>query len=193
MIANIRNSIQRIPPDLRRTIGRILALAFVVGISLYIFSIRDQAEQLAVYGYPGIFLFALLTSATVILPAPGLIVVFSMGAVLNPLWVGVFAGLGAAVGELSGYLAGYSGRAVIENTRTYDRIRSWMHRHQRASSWLIFLLAFLPLPLFDLAGIAAGTLKMPVLRFLGWVAAGKVFKMLVVAYLGTASIHIFGL
>ena len=176
----------------RQTLSRILAFAFVVGISVWIFLMRDQMEDLAVYGYPGVFLFAALTSATVILPAPGLLVVYALGAALNPLAVGIAAGLGAAIGELSGYLAGYSGRAVIENGQAYERIRGWIQKHGRASGWLIFVLALLPITLFDLAGMAAGALKMPVWWFLAWETPGKILKMIIVAYLGAYSIHLFG-
>jgi uncharacterized membrane protein YdjX (TVP38/TMEM64 family) len=168
---------------------RVLAFLFVVALSVYIYLIRDQVASLGLYGYPGVFLFALLTSATVVLPAPGLILVFSLGGVLNPVWVGIAAGFGATLGELSGYLAGYSGRTVVENTRGYTRISRWMEHHGRASSWLILLVAFLPLPVMDLAGIAAGALRMSVFRFQIWCLWGKIAKMVLVAYLGTLSIE----
>ena len=193
MLTSIRRKIEHIPPTTRQTVWRVLAFAFVVALSVWIFLIRDRMHELAVYGYPGVFLFAVLTSATVILPAPGLIVVYAFGAVLNPFWVGTAAGLGAAIGELSGYLAGYSGRAVIENVQSYERIQGWLQKHGRASGWLIFILAFLPITLFDLAGMAAGALKMSVWWFLAWETPGKILKMVVVAYLGAYSIHLFGL
>lgn len=176
----------------RQTLSRLLAFAFVLGLSVWIFLIRDRMDELAVYGYPGVFLFAALTSATVILPAPGLLVVYALGSALNPLGVGIAAGLGAAIGELSGFLAGYSGRAVIENAETYNRVRGWLEKHGRASGWIIFLLAFLPITLFDLAGIAAGALKMSVWWFLAWETPGKILKMIIVAYLGAYSIPLFG-
>ena len=72
-------------PNRRLTLFRILALLAVIAISVYIFSIRDQAEKLAVYGYPGIFLLSFMAYATVILPAPGVAVVFTMGAIFNPI------------------------------------------------------------------------------------------------------------
>ena len=53
------------------TIARILALVVVIGISVFVYSIRDQAEKFAVYGYPGVFIIAFLANATVLLPAPG--------------------------------------------------------------------------------------------------------------------------
>ncbi len=96
------------------TIARVLSLLAVIAITVYIFSIRDQAAQLAVYGYPGIFLLSILANATLFLPAPGVAFVFSMGAVFPPLPVALAAGAGAALGELSGYLAGFPGRAVLE-------------------------------------------------------------------------------
>ena len=193
LLPSIRQKIEHIPPATRQMVGRVLAFAFVVALSVWIFLIRDRMDELAVYGYPGVFLFAGLTSATVILPAPGLIVVYALGAALNPFWVGIAAGLGSAIGELSGYLAGYSGRAVIENVQSYERIRGWIQKHGKASGWLIFILAFLPITLFDLAGMAAGALKMSVWWFLAWETPGKILKMVVVAYLGAYSIHLFGL
>ena len=80
----------------------------VVGITVYVYSIRDHVEEFAELGFFGAFLIMLIANATVILPAPGLAVIFAMGAVLNPLGVGLSAGLGGALGEVTGYLAGYS-------------------------------------------------------------------------------------
>jgi membrane protein YqaA with SNARE-associated domain len=174
----------------RLNLLRLLALVLVIAISVYVFSIRDQAEELAKYGYPGIFLLSILANATVLLPAPGVLFVFAMGAVFHPVWVALAAGLGAALGELSGYLAGFSGQAVIENTQIYNRIRDWMERNIRLSYLAISLLAFIPNPFFDLAGVAAGTLKMPVSKFLFFCAIGKILKMLAFAYAGAASLDV---
>jgi membrane protein YqaA with SNARE-associated domain len=178
-------------PRVRQNLSRFLAIAFVIGISVYIFSLGDRIEALQVYGYPGVFLFTLLTSATIILPAPGLLVVFSMATVINPVGVALAAATGAALGEVSGYLAGYSGRAVIEQTDTYERITTWMTENERKSGLMIGFLAFVPLPFMDLAGMAAGALRMSIWRFLGWCFFGKVLKMTVVVLLAVSSISIF--
>ena len=172
------------------TIGRLLALIFVIGISVYIFSIRDQAEQLAAYGYPGIFLLSLLAYATVLLPAPGVAIVFTMGAVFSPIGVALAAGAGAALGELSGYLAGFSGQAVIERTDTYARLSQWMRRNGPLT---VLILSALPNPFFDLAGVAAGSLKMPVRRFIFWCWIGETIKMTLFAFAGSFSLDkLFG-
>lgn len=164
---------------------RLLSLLLVIGISVYIFTIRNQAEKFAAYGYPGIFLICVLANATVLLPAPGVAVVFAMGSIFNPLAVGVVAGTGSAIGELSGYIAGFSGQVIAERTPLYDRITSWMQNY----GWLtILILAAIPNPFFDLAGMAAGALKMPIGKFLLWDMLGKIIKMLVFAYAGAYSI-----
>ena len=86
---------------------RVLALFAVVGITLFFYSMRDRIEEFQQWGYPGIFLIALLANATVLLPAPGVAVIYAMGAIFgNPFGVGLAAGLGGTIGELSGYLAG---------------------------------------------------------------------------------------
>lgn len=172
---------------LKLTLARIGALVFVIAVSVFVYSIRDRADILVRYGYPGIFLLSILASATIVLPAPGLVFVFAAGALpaLSPLGVGVAAGLGATLGELSGYLAGFSGRAIIEDRAMYDRLEGGMKKYGPV---VIAGLGFLPIPFFDLAGIAAGALKMPVQRFLFWCAVGKIPKMLLVAYAGAYSV-----
>ena len=178
-------SASRMNKATRTTLARIAALLVVIGISLYIFSIRDQAAKLALYGYPGVFILTFLAYGTVLFPPPGVAVVFAMGAVLNPLLVGVISGFGAALGELIGYLAGFSGQGVAERSNRYEKLYGWM---QRNGSLTIFVLAALPNPFFDIGGIIAGALRMPYSRFLLFCWLGETIKMTTIAYMGgTAS------
>ena len=164
---------------------RVLALAVVIGITVYIFSIRDRVEDFAQYGYPGIFLVMLLANATVIIPAPGVAVVFAMGNIFNPFLVALAAGTGGAIGELSGYLAGFSGQAIVENTKAYNRVSPWV---QKYGAWAILVLSAFPNPFFDLAGIAAGVAKIPVWKFLLFCWIGQIIKMGLFAFAGAYSI-----
>lgn len=173
-------------PSRRLQLARLLALLFVIAITVLIYAYRDRAAELGRFGYPGIFLLSILANATIVLPAPGLALVFGFGGVFHPLGVGLAAGLGATLGELSGYLAGFSGQAVIENRKLYERFEGYMRRYGPLT---ITVLAFLPLPVFDLAGIAAGALKMPVHHFLLWCFLGKFPKMLLIALAGAYSVE----
>jgi membrane protein YqaA with SNARE-associated domain len=164
---------------------RIVVILLVLGISLAIFSFRDKFAELAAVGYSGIFLVSLLGNATIILPAPSLALVFAMGSALPPLLVGLAAGVGEALGELTGYAAGFAGRAVIEDYTMYTRLVTWM---QRRGGITIFVLSVIPNPFFDLAGIAAGTLRYPLWRFLLVCWAGKTLKTTFVAWAGSQSV-----
>jgi membrane protein DedA with SNARE-associated domain len=161
--------------DRRIFILRWVALIVVVGITLFVFSIRDQAEKLAFLGYPGIFLVAL-----------GVAVVFAMGGLFNPAAVALAAGAGGALGELSGYLAGFSGQAVVERMDIYDRMLPWI---KRFGGFAILILSAIPNPFFDIAGITAGMLKMPLGEFLFFTWIGQTIKMFMFAYAGAFSIN----
>ena len=117
----------------------------------------------------------------ILIPIPGVVFTSAMGAVFNPFWVSIAAGAGAALGELSGYLAGFSGQAVVENSERYKRVVQWMEKYGDIT---ILVLAFIPNPLFDLAGMVAGILKMPVWKFLIYCVIGKILKMMMFAYAG---------
>jgi len=172
----------------REWLTRLLAIAVVIVITLAIWRVADRLEQFKLWGYPGIFVISFLGNATVILPAPSLALVFAMGGILNPLLVGLVAGPAEALGESTGYLAGYSGRAVIENLRMYERLRDWM---QRNGALTTFVLSVVPNPFFDLAGIAAGVLHYPFTRFLFFCWLGKTIKTTAFAYAGAYSLTYF--
>lgn len=182
------------PASWKLTAARIAVLAVVVAITVFVYTIRDQVETLQDWGYPGIFLINLLGSATIILPAPALALVIGMAAlrstagalVFNPFWIGAAAGLGATLGELSGYGAGFSGQALIERTPLYERLHAWTERYGILT---ILLLAIQPLPIFDLAGVAAGSLKMPLPKFLLATLVGKLIKMWIAAYAGANGVE----
>lgn len=166
---------------------RLIVLGVVIAISVGIYAFRHEFARLAAIGYPGIFLVSLLGNATIILPAPSLALVFAMGSALPPVLVGLAAGAGEALGELTGYAAGFGGRAVIENQARFERIQQRMKGHVGLT---ILVLSVFPNPFFDLAGIAAGTLHYPLWRFLIICWLGKTVKTIVVAWLGSQSIHI---
>jgi membrane protein DedA with SNARE-associated domain len=156
-------------------------LILVAGLSIYIFTIRNDAAKLAIYGYPGVFLLAFLSYATIVLPAPGLAVIFTVSGILNPYGVALAAGAGAALGEFSGYLAGYGSQVVLERSPGYKRFEAWMSKNGPLA---IVTITAIPNPFFDLAGLTAGALKMPVHQFLLWCWLGETIKMLFFALAG---------
>ncbi len=188
--------IQLPPPNLWRRIKlwfkqpavlttlRILALVVVVGLSIWLVLNRERIESLAAFGYPGIFLVSALLNASLFLPLPTGVVISMMGAVFNPYLVAIAAGSGSTLGEVSGYLAGFSGQPVMEKLDRQRKLEYWIKRY---GGWAIIFLAFIPNPLFDAAGMIAGALKMPLWRYC-WI--GKCLKMLAFALGGAALIDL---
>jgi membrane protein DedA with SNARE-associated domain len=137
--------------------------------------------RLGNYGYLGVFVLTLLASASVFLPSPALGVAALAGMTLNPWMVGLVGGVAAGLGESTGYLAGRGGSGLAERSRFYPRVAGWVRRWGLLT---VFVLAFVPGPVFDMAGIAAGTMRMPFGRFLAACLAGKVLRFILVAWLG---------
>lgn len=169
---------------------RLLPLGLSVAITLAAAPLANllyqRAGELSQYGllaYPVVFAVMALTSATLFLPAPGAAVAAAAGTFLDPLWVAVFAGVGSATGELSGYLLGYYGRRAVPTSSS----RVWRLTERGFRRWgfvALLVLATIPNPVFDALGILAGGLRYPIWRF--WLATvpGKILKFYGFAYGG---------
>lgn len=171
----------------RRVGGKgIAAIGVAVAVSVGAFLLRDSIGGLASLGYVGVFLLSLLGNATLVLPMPALVFVFAAGGALpSPLLVGLAAGAGATIGELTGYLAGLGGRGIVSASKAYNKLEKLVDKF---GAWIIGALAFIPNPLFDLAGIAAGALKIRWHKFILATFVGKLAKMLLIAYAGHYSV-----
>ena len=180
--------------NLRYLVGLLVVLV-IMGVILYLYwRFPEKIEELEAYGYLGAFLVSAISAATIIVPVPGLIVVFTLGAVLNPWLVGIISGIGGTVGELTGYLLGYSGGAAIKNMKLYQRLEGWMRRWGGIT---ILVLAAIPNPIFDVAGAVAGALHYPLWKFCLYGGIGRIFKHTLVAFAGAWGIdfisRLFGL
>lgn len=164
-----------------RTYRRLGLLALVVAVAVASILLSTRLDITKQAGYPTVALLSFFSSASLFLPVPGLAV--PCGAVgiaaLSPVPVALLAATGMTLGELTGYLAGYSGRSVIGRGRTYQKMVEWTRRR---GGWVLFVFAVIPNPFFDAAGMAAGALRYPVWRFLAVIWCGKLVKTLAVAY-----------
>ena len=159
-----------------------LVVIIVMGGILYLYcQFPEKIDELETWGYLGAFIVSALSAATIIVPVPGLIIIFALGAVLNPWLVGIISGIGGTLGELTGYLLGYSGRAAIRNMKLYHRMEYWMRRW---GSVTILILAAIPNPVFDIAGAVSGALRFPVWKFCVYGGIGRIIKHTAVAFAG---------
>ena len=139
------------------------------------------------WSYLGIFFLSLLSSASILVPlAPMQLAIISLGSVLNPLFVGIIAGVGSAIGELSGFVVGRGSHKIL---KTKDKTANFLIKLQKSAirehaAVAIFLLSLVPNPFFDIAGMLAGILKMRWQEFLLWCVMGRVLRYILIAYLG---------
>lgn len=165
----------------QRTEGALQIISAILIVVAVIYFSND-IEKLTTYGYLGVFLIALLSTATIIFPSPGWAAVIAISPFLDPLMLGIAAGTGSAIGEMTGFMAGDGARAMLDDKiKEAKRIKEWVKRYDVLG---IFVLAFLPNPLFDIAGIVAGGLKIPWYRFLISCALGRVLRYGLLAMLG---------
>jgi membrane protein YqaA with SNARE-associated domain len=163
-----------------------ILIAIVIIAAVLLFS--GQVAALAQYGYFGAFLITLLSSATILFPAPGWAAVIALSSVLNPVLLGIVAGVGSSIGELTGYLAGDGVRDILNSRIKESRqIRELVQKYDVLG---IFVLAFIPNPVFDVAGIAAGGLGIPWWRFLAACMAGRVLRYVLLAFLGKFTLEL---
>jgi membrane protein YqaA with SNARE-associated domain len=161
--------------------GVALVLVIAISVGLFLFARRypEQVRAFGNYGYLGVFIGNLISSATIILPVPGVLVLFPLVTNLNPVLVALAGSTGGIIGELSGYMAGYSGQGMVNKGKMYLRVEGWM---KKWGIWTIFVFAFAPFLLFDVAGVVAGALRYPLWKFLlmGWI--GKSLKYIGLVY-----------
>ncbi len=152
-------------------------LAIFVSFALYYF--RQEIIVFSQLGYLGLFVTSMLTNATVFIPIPYIPVVAVAATILNPFFVALCAGVGSAIGELTGFLAGASGKAFVSDNQRFKKIEVYMSKY---GMWTIFFLSFVPNFIIDVAGIVCGATKVPVYKFLVATAAGKFARYLVICY-----------
>ena len=160
----------------------LLVLAIVLTAVLVVY--RDtlaKPETFSSLGPLGLFLFCLASNATVILPVGAVFAVILAPEVfsITPVIASIIGASAAAIGELSGYAAGYGGQAAIKKRNMYLRIERWMER--RGFITIIFFSVFALV--FDAAGLAAGAFRYPVWRFVIACWIGRLILYIGMSYL----------
>lgn len=105
-------------------------------------------------GYPGAFLISAIGNATILVPFPYVGVAFILGGlrdeltlafVFDPWLIGIVSGIGAMIGEMTGYFIGYGGGRLIDEDQT-SAFKSFVDSHPRATPFVVWFLAATPIP-----------------------------------------------
>ena len=180
---------------LEAALWAVVMIAFTAGL-IYLMWIlqshfRVTLKQYDILAYLIVFGVTFLSSCTIVLPAPGAAIVIAAASVWNPVIVALVASVGSTLGETTGYYAGYIGKKIIidEQNPTYKRAASWMNRY---GIWTVLVIAAIPLVLFDVIGLIAGALRLPLWKFLLACWIGRIPKAFLEAYIGAGLLpHFF--
>ena len=174
---------QRRLVDRQDMLTRVVLLVAVLGFTLVGLVLWSTGRfELDQVGYGGVWIVAFIGAASILVPIPGLAAVCvaaSPAVGLNPIAVGIVAGSAEALGEMTGYLAGVGGRGFLKRNRFYPAIRGILVRR---GGLILFLGSVIPNPLFDIMGMAAGSILYPVWKFLLYVFVAKSIKSTGIAF-----------
>lgn len=159
-----------------------LALA-AANLAIYLLLPPEILEQLGNAGYIGAFGSAALANATVIVPVPYYPLLMRLGQAFNPYGVTLAAAAGSVLGELVAFYVGRAGTATLERTRFY----AWAHRqlsHPWRAPLTLFALSAPPNPFFDVAGLLAGAVGVPLWIYTLATFLGRIVRMGIVVFVG---------
>jgi uncharacterized membrane protein YdjX (TVP38/TMEM64 family) len=168
-----------------------VGIAVTLALTAFIILFHNQMESLKQYGYIGAFVISILGGATIIVPVPMQAVTFALGSAMGTPWQVAILGFSAALGELLGaytiYLTGRGAGQALSTSRSgrlqrmYERMLGIM---ERRGPIMLFIVASVVNPFFYPAAMAAGALRLGLMKYTVIVLTGKIIKCMTVVYLG---------
>jgi len=136
------------------------------------------------YGYFGVFAISLIGTASIILPVPYTLIIFTLSTTgqWDPILLTVAGGAGSAIGELSGYLLGYFGRRMLSAERQ-RKMTYLVKMFDRYGPLAILVFALTPLP-DDILFIPLGILRYKFYKAFIPALVGKILMIFILVNFG---------
>jgi membrane protein YqaA with SNARE-associated domain len=143
----------------------------------------EDVRHFSRYGYIGAFIISMLAGVTVLVPVPSVFVVFTLGAVLNPILIGIIAGAGEAIGSMCVYVVGLGNARAFHDMDhgVMAKFRVWI---KQRGVFSVFAMSAIFNPLFFPFTAVAGMMHFGWWRFFLLCLAGKALKNTIVAGAG---------
>lgn len=164
------------------------ALIFFLSIllSVIFFKYGDFFRHAKSLGLLGLFIINFVSGASFFVPGPAFLTIIAGGNLYSPILVAAVAAVGACLGDMLGYVFGYSGRELTKRGLERHKIVKFLEKHfDRYGELIIFLFAIIPNPFFDALGILAGIVKYPPRRFFVIVLFGRFLRYWGLAQVGS--------
>jgi membrane protein YqaA with SNARE-associated domain len=106
--------------------GRYVGLSILVGMffisvvgSVFLVLNFKYIAELESQGLVGLFIISIFAGSPLPIPTPNMILTFTLGSILNPVYVALVAGFGNGVGNMLVYLTGRGGFMFFRNLGVY--------------------------------------------------------------------------
>jgi membrane protein YqaA with SNARE-associated domain len=157
----------------------VISVALISGLLLWKFMVKG--DDLGQLGIIGVLIAALLSHLTVVARDMFIPLLLPLAAVYHPILLGVAAGTGAAIGEVTTYFLGWGvAESVTSFSESEDKIAVWVNKY---GLWAVLLVALTPLPDTPIV-ILAGSRKLPFVRLTIVEILGKSTLYSVGAFMG---------
>lgn len=154
------------------------------------------SQLLLQYSYFGVFLISFIGTASIIIPIPYTLLIFTLSLTgqWNSTLLIIAGGLGSALGESTGYALGYFGRRIVSEERQRKMIYL-VRLFDRYGPLAIFVFALTPLP-DDILFIPLGIMKYKFYKAFIPALIGKMLMIFILVNSGSIAgdilIRIFG-
>jgi membrane protein YqaA with SNARE-associated domain len=174
-------------------------LIISVGGSVLLIQHWEYISELERQGYLGLFIISIFAGSPIPIPTPSMILTFTLGSILHPVFVGLVSGFGNAVGNVFIFWTGRGGHKLFQDfsvSRPSDepprsRLRRFFSRLSRVPEIArrrvlvaVFVLSIYPNPILTPLILGMGAMRFRFWKFFLTLWAGKTAQSLALAYLG---------
>jgi membrane protein YqaA with SNARE-associated domain len=162
----------------------IFTSSILLSTAFYVY--RDYFRHASSLGLLGLFIINFISSVGFFVSGPAFLTVIAGGNLYPPLLVALIASFGACLGDMLGFAFGYSGRKLtkkkIDRYKVVKFLEKYFNRH---GELVIFILAIIPNPFFDVVGILAGVVNYPLIKFFVIMFVGRFLRYWLLAGFGS--------
>ena len=168
---------------------QIVLLVIATGASVAAIPFAGEIRESGGTGFVVLFFLSIQSGALFMLPGFGFASIGAFAIVFGDPWLPALVGTtGQVIGEMVSYLLGSTGSTWIRRHGAYQRIERLINR------WgliVVFVIAAVPNPVFDIAGAVAGAAGLGWRRFFVASWAGRLIKNVVIALLALGGASLF--
>lgn len=182
---------RQIQPINRRLLAlQLLLLVVATGGSIAAIPFAGEIRESGPMGFFILFLLSIQSGALFMVPGFGFASIGAFAIVFGDPWLPALVGTsGQVIGEMVSYLLGATGSPWIQKQGAYQRVERWL---KRWGLLVVFAIAAIPNPVFDIAGAVAGAAGLGWKRFFVASWAGRLIKNVVIALLALGGASLFG-